>query len=139
MCACEHVSSYVPHIHMHTLISQMSTHTHTHNTHTRTHTHTHTHTCTCTCTCTCITTTRVGYVAPIQGVIYSAERALNEQMLTVILQTLQFLGRQRLHVMGIKLKKVIFQVLKLRSNDRKEITNWLIKRRTNYTSPENSK
>ena len=33
-------------------------------THTCAHTDTHTHTC----TCTCITTARVGYVAPIQGV-----------------------------------------------------------------------
>ena len=32
------------------------------NTHTHTHTHMHT------CTCTCITTARVGYMAPIQGV-----------------------------------------------------------------------
>ena len=36
MWACEHVSSYVSHIHVHTLISQMSTHTHNVQTHTHT-------------------------------------------------------------------------------------------------------
>ena len=50
------------HTHMH---AHTNTHTHTHtHTHTQTHTHTHTHTH----TRTCITTARIGYLAPKQGV-----------------------------------------------------------------------
>ena len=68
---------------------------------------------------------------------YSTEKALNGQMLLVILQTLQFLGRQGLPCHGHVDKESNFvQALKLRGNDRHEIMDWLTRKGTKYTSPD---
>ena len=68
---------------------------------------------------------------------HSTEKALNGRILLVILQTLQFLGRQGLPCRGHEADESNFiQVLNMRSKDNPEIKDWINHRGSTYTSPE---
>ena len=68
---------------------------------------------------------------------HSKEKKLNGRMLLVIIQTLQFIGRQGIACRGHQDEESNFiQILKLRGHDQPEVRKWLNKRNEKYTSPE---
>lgn len=69
---------------------------------------------------------------------HSQQKKLNGHMLMTVMQNIQFFGRQGLALRGHNDEESNFtQILKLRSHDQSEITDWLAKKGGDkYTSPE---